>query len=136
MASQNVDNVLNLALDATEEERVKSLNLNVGYDAEEKEWEVIVKYSGSLEAVRAFALGVTELRNEYAIVRVKESDIQRLSAVPQIIYIEKPKRLFLQNFVDRDTVLFGNLSAPESETTGDFAKILEPFVDAVTIRNT
>ena len=48
----------------------------------------------------------------------------------------KPKRLFLQNFVDRDTVLFGNLSAPESETTGEFAKILEPFVDAVTIRNT
>lgn len=96
MASQNVDNVLNLALDATEEERVKSLNLNVGYNAEEKEWEVIVKYSGSLEAVRAFALGVTELRNEYAIVRVKESDIQKLSAVPQIIYIEKPKRLFFQ----------------------------------------
>lgn len=96
MASQNVDNVLNLALDATEEERVKSLNLNVGYDAEEKEWEVIIKYSGSLEAVRAFALGVTELRNEYAIVRVRESDIQKLSAVPQIIYIEKPKRLFFQ----------------------------------------
>ena len=71
MTSQNVDNVLNLALDATQEERIKSLNLNVGYDAEEKEWEVIIKYSGSLEAVREFALGVTVLRGEYAIVRVK-----------------------------------------------------------------
>ena len=48
----------------------------------------------------------------------------------------KPKRLFLQSFVDRDTVLFGNLSAPESETTQEFAGILEPFVDAVTVRNT
>lgn len=96
MPSQNVDNVLNLALDATKEERIKSLNLNVGYDVEEKEWEVIIKYSGSLEAVREFALGVTELRGEYAIVRVKESDIQRLSEVPQIEYIEKPKRLFFQ----------------------------------------
>jgi len=48
----------------------------------------------------------------------------------------KPKRLFLQSFVDRDTVLFGNLSAPESEATREFAGILEPFVDAVTIRNT
>ena len=96
MPSQNVDNVLNLALDATKEERNKSLNLNVGYDAEEKEWEVIIKYSGSLEMVRVFALGVTELRGEYAIVRVKESDIQRLSEVPQIEYIEKPKRLFFQ----------------------------------------
>lgn len=43
MPSQNVDNVLNLALDATKEERIKSLNLNVGYDVEEKEWEVIIK---------------------------------------------------------------------------------------------
>lgn len=96
MLSQNIDNVLNLALDATEEERIKSLNLNVGYNAEEKEWEVIIKYSGSLEAVREFALGVTSLRGEYAIVRLKESDIQRLSEVPQIEYIEKPKRLFFQ----------------------------------------
>ena len=48
----------------------------------------------------------------------------------------KPKRLFLQSFVDRDTVLFGNLSAPESETTQEFAGILEPFVNAVTIRYT
>lgn len=29
----------------------------------------------------------------------------------------KPKRLFLQSFVDRDTVLFSGLSAPEPETT-------------------
>lgn len=96
MQSQNVDNVLNLALDATQEERIKSLNLNVGYNAEEKEWEVIIKYSGSLAAVREFAPGVTELRSEYAIVRVKERDVQRLSEVPQIEYIEKPKRLFFQ----------------------------------------
>ena len=47
----------------------------------------------------------------------------------------KPKRLFLQSFVDRDTVLFAGLSAPESETTRGFAKILEPFVETVTIRN-
>lgn len=96
MKSQNVDNVLNLALDATKEERNKSLNLNVGYDAEEKEWEVIIKYSGSLEKVQEFALGVILLRGEYAIVRVKESDIPRLSEIPQIEYIEKPKRLFFQ----------------------------------------
>ena len=48
---------------------------------------------------------------------------------------KKPEKLFLQSFVDRDTVLFGGLSAPESEATQEFAKILEPFVGAVTIRN-
>lgn len=47
----------------------------------------------------------------------------------------KPKKLFLQSFVDRDTVLFAGLSAPEPETTREFVKILEPFVGEVTIRN-
>ena len=46
-----------------------------------------------------------------------------------------PKKLFLQSFVDRDTVLFGNLSAPETETTQRFARILEPFAGSVTVRN-
>jgi len=48
---------------------------------------------------------------------------------------KKPKKLFLQSFVDRDTVLFAGFSAPENETTQQFAKILEPFVEGVTIRN-
>ena len=47
----------------------------------------------------------------------------------------KPKKLFLQSFVDRDTVLFAGLSAPERETTEEFAKILESFAEMVTIRN-
>ena len=94
MTDQNVENLLNLALDATEEEREKSQNLNVGYLPAEKEWEVIVKYSGSLDEVRSFATTVTALRNGYAILTVKESDISRLSDLPQIEYIEKPKRLY------------------------------------------
>lgn len=48
---------------------------------------------------------------------------------------KKPGRLFLQSFVDRDTVLFTGLSAPESEATQHFAKILAPFVETVTVRN-
>lgn len=47
----------------------------------------------------------------------------------------KPKRLFLQSFVDRDTVLFAGLSAPEADTTAEFAKILEAFCQCVTVRN-
>ena len=48
---------------------------------------------------------------------------------------KQAKKLFLQSFVDRDTVLFSGLTAPESETTAEFAKILKPFVQQVTIRN-
>ena len=43
--SQKIENQLNLALDITEEERQKSESLDIGYDPEEKEWELIVKYS-------------------------------------------------------------------------------------------
>lgn len=48
---------------------------------------------------------------------------------------KRPKKLFLQSFVDRDTVLFAGLTAPEKETTEAFAKILGPFAEQVTIRN-
>lgn len=96
MNRQNVENILNLALDATEEERIKSRNLNVGYDQKENIWELIIKYSGTLEGVRMFAVSVVTLRGGYAIVQVKEGDIQRLSEIRQIEYIEKPKRLFFQ----------------------------------------
>ena len=42
MDNQKRENLLNLALDATEEERLKSVNLNVGCDPGEKTWELIV----------------------------------------------------------------------------------------------
>lgn len=94
--SQKSENLLNLALDATSEEREKSLELEVGYQPLDQEWDLIIKYSGNLEAVREIASSVTELSNEYAILTVPESRIEQLMRVPQIEYIEKPKRLFFE----------------------------------------
>ena len=96
MNSQKADNELNLALDAREEERERSLNLNVGYDREDRTWELIVKYSGSLERIASDAMQVTELSNEYAILRVRESLVETLAALPEIEYMEKPHRLYFQ----------------------------------------
>lgn len=60
MPDQKLDNLLNLALDATEEEREKSRNLNVGYEKQTRKWEIIVKYSdvgianaGNASAIRS-----------------------------------------------------------------------------------
>ena len=53
MADQKIDNLLNLAMEAASEERIKSKNLNVGYDPEKKLWDVIVKYSGSQSGLTA-----------------------------------------------------------------------------------
>ena len=96
MAGQKVENLLNLALDATEDEREKSLQLDIGYDPIERSWELIVKYSGNLDRVRELAEQVTELMNEYAVIVIRESRISDLAALPQVEYIEKPKRLFFQ----------------------------------------
>ena len=77
--SQKAENLLNLALDATSEEREKSLELEVGYQPLDQEWDLIIKYSGNLEAVREIASSVTELSNEYAILTVPESQRKHTS---------------------------------------------------------
>ena len=64
MDSQKADNQLNLALDASEEERRKSLELDVGYDPIDREWDLIIKYSGNLNEVRLIAESVTEMAND------------------------------------------------------------------------
>ncbi len=47
---------------------------------------------------------------------------------------KKPKKLFLQSFVDRDSVVFSGLSAPAAEQIAAFAKILTPYVETVAVR--
>lgn len=94
MNNPTMENVLNLALDATPQELARSEDLNVGFDSTEKIWELIIKYSGSLTGLSSLGVTVTELLNEYAILTVPESLVERLALVPEIEYIEKPKRLF------------------------------------------
>ena len=94
MDDQKREDLLNLALEATEEERKKSQELSLGYDRETKTWELIVRYSGSLEPVRAMGADVEELLGGYAVLVVPENLLDQVSALSQIEYIEKPKRLF------------------------------------------
>ena len=96
MADKKIENLLNLALNATRREREKSLELDVGYSIDDREWELIVKYSGTLNELREIGIQVVELSNEFAILTVPESLVERLADFPQIEYVEKPKRLFFQ----------------------------------------
>lgn len=94
MEDQKIENQLNLALSATEEERERSGSLETGYDPQERTWEVIVKYSGDLDRIASESIQVTELLNEYAILMVEESQLKALAGIPEIEYVEKPKRLY------------------------------------------
>ena len=99
--SQKVENILNLALDATSEERARSGDLSVGYNPEAREWELIVKYSGSLEPVRELASSVTELMNGYAVIVIREDRIEELASFQEVEFVEKPKSLYFQTDVGR-----------------------------------
>jgi pyruvate formate lyase activating enzyme len=52
------------------------------------------------------------------------------SLVPE----KKPGVLYLQKFVDRDTVIFAGLSAPSEEKMARFQEVLTPFVESARIR--
>ena len=99
--SQKLENLLNLALDADQGERERSEELDVGYDKEENVWELIVKYSGTLEAVRQTARSVTEPLNGYAVIVIEEERIGQLAQLPEVEFIEKPKKLYFQTDVGR-----------------------------------
>lgn len=96
MESEKFENLLNLALDATEREREKSLNLGVGYEPEEKRWELIVKYSGDIMRLSREnpQIRVDELSNEYAILNVPEFAMNQVADAVEVEYVEKPKRLY------------------------------------------
>ena len=94
MQDQKMENLLNLALDASEEERKKSLDLDVGYQPESRRWQVIVRHSGSLMAYQSEEIRIAELAGGYAIVTLPEAQIYAFAALPEVEYMEMPKRLF------------------------------------------
>lgn len=98
--NQKIENVLALALQTPDSVREKSLNLNVGFTEETRTWELIVKYNGDLKEavsglpVTAEELIVEELIAGYGLLTVPEDLVDTVSRLPQIEYVEKPKRLF------------------------------------------
>ena len=94
MTDQKIENLLNLALEATPEEREESLRLSEGYDKTEQTWDLIVKYNGDLKVLNREGVSFVPLIKEYAIVTIQERLISWLAAQTEIEYVEKPKRLF------------------------------------------
>lgn len=101
MENQKLEDVLNLSLDATKEEREKSGQLEVGYLPEEERWELIVKHNGSLQPLSGELIQVEELIAGYAIVTLPESLIDSFAELPEVEYIEKPKRLYFSTLAGK-----------------------------------
>ena len=118
MTSQKIENVLNLALDATQEERLRSGNLEVGYDEADNTWDVIILYSGTLDSVDRIAMDVIPLLKNFAVVRIREEDLDELASLEEVIYIEKPKRLFFEVANGRRVSCIDAVQTPRLRLTG------------------
>lgn len=69
--NQKLENLLQLALQTPEEIREETEDLNVGFDALSRTWELIVKYHGSLDALGSLGVGIEYLIAGYAILTVR-----------------------------------------------------------------
>ena len=92
--NQKLEDLLQLALQTPEETRERTEELNVGFDTQERTWELIVKYHGSLDALEALGVVVEYLIAGYALLTVPEQLVDRMVELEEIEYVEKPKRYF------------------------------------------
>ena len=97
MADQKLENLLNISLQATKEEREKSEELGIGYDPEQIHWELSALY-GQLRRLRIRypQIRIRELLNQYAVLIVPETLVDAVSQETVIEYLEKPKQLYFE----------------------------------------
>lgn len=131
MNNQKLENILNLALETPRETREKSLNLNVGYEAETRTWELIVKYNGDLSALAAEGILVEELLAGYAILTVPEELVDFVAEKSEIEYVEKPKRLFftVEEGKEASCILPVTLRTPYLDGTGVIVAVIDSGID-------
>ena len=101
MPDQKLDNLLNLAMESTSEEREKSGNLNVGYNAQTQLWDVIVKYSGPESGLAGEGITAVPLLGNYAVVTLPENMLNTYAARPQVEFIEIPKRMYFAMYEEK-----------------------------------
>ena len=90
------------------------------------------------ESMRLLIDGETpyELRTTLVAQLHDEASIEAMGKwLASLVPGKKPTQLFLQSFVDRDTVAYSGLCAPTENDVARFADILTPYIGKVTIRN-
>lgn len=119
-SNQKIETLFRAALDATPEEREKSNDLFIGFDALEESWEVIVKHTGNLLSLKEKYpdIQVTELLNNYGILKLPENLIDSVVSEDIITYMEKPKQLFFEVSEGRRAACITTLQARSPELTG------------------
>lgn len=99
MAEQKFEDLLNISLEATREERERSIDLGVGVSEQNDIWEIIFKYVGDISYLeeRFPDTRIIPLLYGYAVATLPRRYLEELTTIPEIEYIEKPKLLFFQD---------------------------------------
>ena len=129
---EKFENQLNLALDLSEEQREKSEDLDAGYDKETNQWEVIFRYSGTLDTIKRSETTVIEpLSMGYAIAYIKENELDTFSRNEQVIFIEKPKNLLLNRQPSIAASCMFSVKNPPLSLTGRgvFVAVIDTGID-------
>ncbi len=86
---------LNLALNTSYYQRVKSEDLNVGYNVEDNSWELIIKYIGSISDLSIkYDFSYVELLEQFAVILIKADKIMQFIQEPEIVFVDKPQKIF------------------------------------------
>lgn len=117
--NQKLEDILNLALETPEKERARTETLNVGFDSEQRTWELIVKYHGSLAVLETLGVTVEYLIAGYAILTMPENLVDGVAELEQIEYVEKPKRFFYSQFSPVGNSCFPPVTLRTPFLTGD-----------------
>ena len=117
--NQKLEELLQLALQTPEETRVRTEELNVGFDTETRSWELIVKYHGSLDILEQLGIQVEYLIAGYAILTVPEQLVDRMAELEEIEYVEKPKRYFYEVEAPTDNSCIAQVMFRDPFLTGE-----------------
>lgn len=119
MDREKISPELGIAIGITQEERERSLDLNVGYSELFEEWELIIRYTGNLDVIRQeLGISIEELLGGFAVLRIPQYLIGRLSEYPQIDYIEKPKNLLIEQMEGIRQSCINRVRLPDLHLTG------------------
>lgn len=95
MNNEKLENLLNVSLSVTDSERERSAILDTGYSKNEQRWNLIIRYSKSLDELRALSeeIEVLELLGGFAIITTPQELVEKIADLPSVIFVEMPKRL-------------------------------------------
>lgn len=130
--SQKLANDLNLALDMGYERVAADSGLYTGYDSGSNTWELIVKYTDDIQSVaKRYGASAVVLLGGYAIVTLPQEHINEFADCAEVVYIEKPHRLFFSDrqALERSCVYYAWSEPYSLSGEGVLAAVIDSGID-------